>query len=142
MLIIHNQKDNKNGLGLTKQDSIDFVNLLAAKAHSLNLSIGLKNAGDIIPSVLSNVDFCVNEQCVQYDEAHTFRPFIEANKPVFHIEYPRELKSKVINHIREKTGPAKHALEYSTVLKHMELDGWVELCDGRGSTATTATSYD
>jgi hypothetical protein len=131
------QKDNKNGLGLTKTDSINFIHYLAAKAHALNMSIGLKNAGDIIPNVISVVDFSVNEQAVQYDECAPFTAFIKAQKPVFHIEYPEELKAKTVKSIREKTGPAKDAVEFSTLLKNMDLDGWVEFCDG--TKATTGT---
>ncbi|KAF2435269.1 hypothetical protein EJ08DRAFT_645632 [Tothia fuscella] len=130
--------DNKNGLGLSKTDSINFVNFLAAKAHSLNLSIGLKNAGDIIPSVLPIVDFSINEQCVQYNECAPFTAFVKASKPVFHIEYPSELKSKVLKSIYAKDGQAQGATEFSTVLKNMDLDGWVKFCNK--STAITPTT--
>jgi hypothetical protein len=131
-------KDNKNGLGLTKADSISFIHFLAAKAHSLNLSIGLKNAGDIIPSVLSVIDFSVNEQCVQYKEAVQFVPFINAGKAVLHIEYPAELKSKAIKDICGKTGHAKDAANFSTVLKNMDLDGFIEFIDGTKAHTPTA----
>jgi hypothetical protein len=123
-------KDNKNGLGLTKADSINFIHFLSAKAHSLNLSIGLKNAGDIIPSVLSVVEFSINEQCVQYKEAEQFVAFIRAGKPVLHIEYPDEMKSKAIKELCAKTGHAKDAVEFSTILKNMDLDGSVQFIDG------------
>ncbi|TVY55783.1 hypothetical protein LCER1_G003799 [Lachnellula cervina] len=131
--------DNKNGLGLSKADSIDFIQFLASKAHELKLSVGLKNGGDIIPAVLPFVDFSVNEQCVQYDEVASFSSFIKAGKPVFHIEYPEEMKSKTIKHLRAKTGPALNAVGFSTVLKKMDLNGWVEFCDGR--TATTEIDF-
>jgi hypothetical protein len=101
------------------------------------MSIGLKNAGDIVRNVLPVVDFSVNEQAVQYDECAPFAAFIKASKPVFHIEYPEELKPKIIKCIREKTGPAENAAEFSTLLKKMDLDGHVEFCDG--TTATTET---
>lgn len=130
-------KDNKNGLGLTKSDSIDFMHFLAAKAHSLHLSIGLKNAGDIIPSVLDVVDFSVNEQCVQYKEAGQFLPFIRAGKPVLHIEYPAELKSKMIKEICARNGHARDAADFSTIFKDMDLDGSIEFIDG--SKACTPT---
>ncbi|RDI80202.1 putative alanine aminotransferase [Venturia inaequalis] len=131
--------DNKNGLGLTKADSIDFIHFLAAKAHSLNLSIGLKNAGDIIPSVLPVVDFSVNEQCVQYKEADQFLPFIRAGKPVLHIEYPEELKAKVMRDICARTGHAREAVGFSTVFKGMDLDGVVEFLDGRKACTPTVS---
>ena len=41
--------DNDNGLGLTQTDAVDFVNFLADAAHARNLSVGLKNVGEIIP---------------------------------------------------------------------------------------------
>jgi hypothetical protein len=104
------------------------------------MSIGLKNAGDIIPSVLPVVDFSINEQCVQYDECAPFTAFTKASKPVFHIEYPSELKSKTTKHICARTGPAKDAVEFSTVLKNMDLDGWVQFCDGYTATTPTTTS--
>ncbi|CRK15894.1 hypothetical protein BN1723_017445, partial [Verticillium longisporum] len=57
------------------------------------MSTGLKNAGSIIPDVLEDVHFSVNEQCVQFSECETFAPFIKDNKPVFHIEYPKDAPS-------------------------------------------------
>lgn len=75
--------NNDNGLGLTEQDSVDYISFLAQAAHKRNLAIGLKNAGDIIPDVLDVVQFSVNEQCLQYNECDTFRPFIDEGKPVF-----------------------------------------------------------
>jgi len=81
--------DNDNGLDLTAQDSVNYIAFLAKAAHNRNLSIGLKNAGSIIPDVLDVVQFSVNEQCLQYDECDTFRAFIDQDKPVFHVEYPK-----------------------------------------------------
>ena len=53
---------NDNGLDLTQQDSIDFIQFLAGHARNLSLAIGLKNAGDIVQNVLPVVQFSVNEQ--------------------------------------------------------------------------------
>jgi len=65
---------------LTKKDSVDYVKFLAAEAAKYNMSTGLKNAGDIIKSVLPYVQFSVNEQCVEYSECETFAAFIKAKK--------------------------------------------------------------
>ncbi|KAJ5773061.1 CAZyme family GH114 [Penicillium paradoxum] len=78
---------NENGLGLTEADSIDFLTFLAAESHSRGMSIGLKNGGDIIGSVIDKMQWSVNEQCAQYDECDVYAAFTEVNKPVFHIEY-------------------------------------------------------
>ncbi|KAH8723256.1 glycoside hydrolase superfamily [Phaeosphaeriaceae sp. PMI808] len=134
---------NKNGVGLTANDSINYIQYLSSVCRPLNLTLGLKNAGSIISAVLPLVDFSVNEQCAQYSECSKFQPFIAAGKPVFHIEYPagsRDLQQNV-----EATGfsadtkakfcgtgeQAKSSDGFSTVLKKMNLDGWSEYCDGK-----------
>ncbi|KAG1709006.1 hypothetical protein DVH05_022637 [Phytophthora capsici] len=78
---------NDNGFDLTAADQLDFNKFLATTAHSLNLTVGLKNDMDQIDDLVSVFDFSVNEQCVQYDECDTLVPFIKADKPVFGIEY-------------------------------------------------------
>ncbi|KAF2751548.1 glycoside hydrolase family 114 protein [Sporormia fimetaria CBS 119925] len=127
---------NENGLGLTAEDSVAFVKFLSATAASYNLSIGLKNAGDIIPDVLDFVDFSVNEECVEYAECETFQAFIKAGKPVFHIEYPvientTEVgwSTTTVQKYCSHEGNAKGSEGFSTVLTTMELDGSIQYCD-------------
>lgn len=61
---------------------------MATTAAANNLAIGLKNAVDIIPDVVDIVQFAVNEQCHQYEgECALYKPFTDANKAVFNIEY-------------------------------------------------------
>ncbi|KAF2458195.1 glycoside hydrolase superfamily [Lineolata rhizophorae] len=128
---------NDNGLDLTEQDSVDMMAFLAGVTSRHQLSIGLKNAGDIIPTVLPIVQFSVNEQCVEYGECDTFRPFIEDNKPVFHIEYPSSAPSISQNTRQDycrDSGDGDGSEEFSTVLKDMDLSGWVEYCSGMSAT--------
>ncbi|KAH7394492.1 glycoside hydrolase superfamily [Pyrenochaeta sp. MPI-SDFR-AT-0127] len=130
---------NDNGLGLTQQDSISYMTYLSSLTVPLNLTLGLKNAGGIISAVLPIVHFSVNEQCVQYGECSTFSPFIKAGKPVFHIEYPQGagegevetqgLKEDEVKKFCGREGKAEGSEGFSTVLKKMKLDGWVEYCD-------------
>ncbi|KAJ9606683.1 hypothetical protein H2200_008691 [Cladophialophora chaetospira] len=56
--------DNDNGLSLTQQDSIEYMQFLATAAHQRGMAIGLKNAGALISSLLDAVQWSVNEQCV------------------------------------------------------------------------------
>jgi hypothetical protein len=124
-------QNNENGLGLTQADSVSFVKFLASTALSHGLATGLKNAGEIIPDVLPSVQFSVNEQCAAYKECSTFAAFVNASKPVFHIEYPAS-KPKISN---VTACTAKGTAGFSTVIKKMSLDGFVQYCDG--STFTT-----
>ncbi|KAJ5820270.1 Endo alpha-1-4 polygalactosaminidase precursor [Penicillium riverlandense] len=124
--------DNSNGLGLTKADAINYVNFLAKEADARGLAIGLKNGGDIIDSVIDNMQWSVNEQCAQYDECAIFDPFIQANKPVFHIEYPKSDGTNNNNAVtaKQRSAACNAANEkgFSTVIKNMDLDNWVEYC--------------
>lgn len=80
------------------------------------------------------MQFSVNEQCAEYTECETFASFIKAAKPVFHIEYPESVDSNS----RANACSAKGADQFSTVLKHMNLDGWVEYCDGQSVDSSVA----
>jgi hypothetical protein len=107
----------------------------------LNLALGLKNARSIISAVLPIVEFSVNEQCISYDECDHFQAFISVGKAVLHIEYPAgdlDLEPGV-----ERTGFSEDVRSkfcgkfskgnrgFSTVLKKMSIDGWVQYCDGK-----------
>lgn len=127
--------DNENGLGLTTADSVNLLKFLATEAHSRGMSIGLKNGGDIIGSVIDQMQWSVNEQCAQYNECDTYAAFTDANKPVFHIEYSGEdtsfkakLKARVTAAKKSDACHAEGAEKFSTVIKNMELNEWVEYC--------------
>lgn len=119
--------ENDNGLGLTEDDAVDFVTFLADAAHSRNMSIGLKNGGAIVDRVINLMQWELNEQCIQYDECDTYRPFIDAGKPVFHIEYPNDAP-KVTSSQQLSICNDSSADGFSTVIKKMILDDWVIEC--------------
>ncbi|KAF2873126.1 glycoside hydrolase superfamily [Massariosphaeria phaeospora] len=68
----------------------DYVNYLASVAKQNNLAIGLKNALAIIPAVLPNIQFAINEQCHEFGECTEYAQVSKANLAVFNVEY--ELK--------------------------------------------------
>ncbi|UKZ46715.1 hypothetical protein TrVGV298_000922 [Trichoderma virens] len=125
---------NDNGLNLTAQDSINFLQFLHQEASSYHMAIGLKNAGGIIPKVLDFINFSVNEQCAEFSECETFAPFIAAGKPVFHIEYPNgapAVDAARAADLCSHRGIGAGSGNFSTVLKKMNLDGFVQYCDGK-----------
>jgi hypothetical protein len=92
------------------------------------MAIGLKNAGEIVNQTLPMMQWQVNEQCVQYGECATFQPFITANKPVFHIEYPQSSDEKKFT-AAQLCGVGDASLDgFSTVLKSMDLGDPVTEC--------------
>jgi endo-alpha-1,4-polygalactosaminidase (GH114 family) len=110
----------------------------ATLAH--NLSLGLKNAAAIIPTVLPLIHFSVNEQCAQYSECSSFTPIIAAKKPVFHIEYPDAGDEVTTAAVAKYCGKTADAEGFSTVVKNMNLDGWVEYCDYSKATTPLSTT--
>ncbi|PSK54150.1 Vacuolar transporter chaperone 1 [Elsinoe australis] len=120
---------NDNGVGLTQADAVDFVSWMADQAANAGVAIGLKNAGDIIPQVMSKVHFSVNEQCHAYGECATYQPFIENSKPVFNIEYPGSVTGNAkIAAGSSCNSASSNSHGFSTILKNMDLDTSVEVC--------------
>ncbi len=77
----------KTGFPLTRADAIRYMRFLAREAHRLGLAIGLKNATSIADDVLDVMDFAVTEDCFDQGWCRHSKNFIDANKPVFAIEY-------------------------------------------------------
>lgn len=78
---------NDNGLKLTRAQQIDFNRWLAAEAHRRNLSVGLKNAVELLPQLAAHFDFAVNESCYQYEECGGYVPMRRQGKPIFIADY-------------------------------------------------------
>lgn len=116
---------------MQQSDSINFMGFLAQKAQSLKLAIGLKNSGKILNYVLPAMQYSVQEQCVQFSECEKFAPFIQDKKPVFHVEYPSEVKPDFVPNFCKDSGPAAGAANFSTVIKKFNLNTWAEYCDGK-----------
>ncbi len=110
---------NRTGFPLTAKDQLRYNRLIAKLAHDRGLAVGLKNDLDQIPELVGDFDFAVNEQCAQYDECETLKPFIEADKAVFHVEY--ELPTG-------RFCPQSRRLGLSSLLKRYELGVWRKAC--------------
>ncbi|MAO58056.1 endo alpha-1,4 polygalactosaminidase [Alloalcanivorax profundimaris] len=78
---------NRNGLSLTAADQLDYNTWLAGQAHQRGLAISLKNDLGQVEDLVAYFDFAVNESCHEWNECGMLTPFIEAGKPVLHIDY-------------------------------------------------------
>jgi hypothetical protein len=152
----------------SEESAIAYMSKLAAEASKYGMSTGLKNAQSILPSVTPFIQFAVNEQCAAREEcASTYQPLIQAQKPIFEIEYvvPTSKNSAEVkidpkgfgNTQEEKqalkkwqnmsSSELKSALclkattnpenAFSTVLKTMGLDGYVIDCNSNVSRTAT-----
>ncbi len=111
---------NKNGLGLTKENQIAYLEFLAAEAHARGMAIGLKNSVELIPDLVDDFDFTVNEECFDYKECGTLKPFIDANKPVLQIQYGDKAKDR--KKAAKRFCKQANNLGFSTLIKGWDLD--------------------
>lgn len=91
------------------------------------MPIDVTYAGSIIDEVLDDVQFAVNEECVNETECIIYDRFIATSKPVVHTEYPNDAGSPVPDNVLRPycDGNLTHdvpILDFSTVLKTMDLD--------------------
>ena len=78
---------NDTGFPLTAQDQLTYNEWIANEAHSLGLSVGLKNDVDQASQLEPYFDWALDEQCNQYSECGTEKVFTDSNKAVFNAEY-------------------------------------------------------
>lgn len=109
---------NNPGTGVTQADQRTFIKLLAAEAHARGMSFALKNDLEDVPALINDVDFAINEECFQYNECDALTPFITADKAVLHVEYTSgSLATKGAT-----ICPKANALNFDTLIKHLDLD--------------------
>ncbi|GAB7544244.1 endo alpha-1,4 polygalactosaminidase [Cupriavidus sp. 8B] len=84
---------NKPGFPLTAATQLDYNRFLAAEAHARGLAVGLKNDVDQVSQLATDFDFAVNEQCFQYSECASYKPFTAQGKAVFNVEYASKYKT-------------------------------------------------
>lgn len=111
-------RSNDPGFPITAADQQGFIRTLAKEAHARGMGFALKNDLEEISALLADVDFAVNEQCFEYNECDTLKPFIAAGKAVFQVEYTEgSLATKGAT-----ICPKANALNFDTLIKHLDLD--------------------
>lgn len=120
---------NRNGLGLTAENQLDYNRFLADGAHARGLAIGLKNDLAQVKALEPSFDYAVNEQCNQYKECRKLAPFTLAGKPVFNAEYAVRYRDDR-NGARETLCTAMRAARIRTLVLPLKLnDKYRYTCD-------------
>lgn len=78
---------NTTGFSISAAQQLAYNENYAAVAHSLGLSIGLKNDIDQVTTLQPYFDWSLNEQCNQYSECGALSSFTSNGKAVFNAEY-------------------------------------------------------
>jgi hypothetical protein len=113
---------NDTGFPLTYEDQLHYALWLAEESHKRGLAIGQKNAPDQTKDLVEIYDFAITEDAFYHGWAEEMLPFIQAGKPVFAAEYT-DMPGDFEDFCRQS-----QELGFSTILKHRDLDAWVEIC--------------
>ena len=110
---------NKTGFPLTAADQLKYDVWLANQAHLRQLSVALKNDVGQVNRLLPYFDYSLDEQCFQYHECPKLKPFIDAGKPVFEVEY---------NLTSDQFCSKANAMNFNSLVKKLELGPEREAC--------------
>jgi hypothetical protein len=78
---------NNTGFPITGPQQLAFDKWVAAQAHSLGLAVFEKNDPSQAKALEPFFDGVLDEQCNQYHECSSFKPYLAAGKPVLNAEY-------------------------------------------------------
>ena len=118
---------NGTGFDLEREDQLDYNLFLSAEARVRGLSVGLKNAPGLVWDLEPYFDWALAEECVEYDECHKYRRFLDEGKAVLHAEYGdtrSEARQKRSTVCRDQSRRG-----FSTLIKTYAVDAWFERCE-------------
>lgn len=131
---------NANNLPLNESTTLDYMQFLTDSAHGFNMSVALKNAGDLVNKKLPNGktvmqahDFALVEQCYEYNECDAFLPFVAANKAVFIVEY----KGTASTWAASASCKDANAKNFDAYLMNLNLNGPRTACRTSGGNTIT-----
>ena len=110
---------NQTGFPLTFNEQLAYNSWLANQAHTLHLSVALKNDLDQIADLLPYFDWALDEQCFQYQECQKLVPFLTAQKAVMEVEY----------HLKTAEFCAQaNVMNFNAMQKHLDLGPYRVAC--------------
>ncbi|MEV5628992.1 endo alpha-1,4 polygalactosaminidase [Micromonospora tulbaghiae] len=110
---------HRSGYPLDFDDQLLFNRRLAGLARKLDLSPGLVDDVAQVAALAPDFDFAVNQECVRRRECAKLLPFVDAGKPVFHVEYTGEPADFCVTSVGHG---------FASIRKDRELDAWREPC--------------
>jgi len=121
-----NGYQNNTGFNLTQENAIAYCRYLIEQAHLRDLSIGQKNAEELIPTLVDEFDWFLAEDAYVEDFYQQLTPFITAEKAVFLVEYTDRISEA---NFQSMVCPEASARNYSAVLKDRDLTDTTLYCN-------------
>jgi hypothetical protein len=117
-----------SGLPLTREGTIEYVELLAAEAHARGLAIALSDGNELAADLEPSLDFAIDFGCLAADTCDRLAPFADAGKLVLHAEIiPAEMVYDVENMAPEMCAESE-ALSMVSIFKKPDLGFWRYPC--------------
>jgi hypothetical protein len=79
--------ENRTGFAISAAAQLRFNRWIAAQVHRRGMAVALKNDPRQVGALVGAFDFAIVEECFQYDECGSYRPFVASGKAVFEAEY-------------------------------------------------------
>jgi hypothetical protein len=83
--------ENDTGFHITARDQLRYDEWVANEVHALGMAVLQKNDPEQARTLEPYFDGVLDEQCNQYQECGSFRPYLRAGKPVLNAEYKPSL---------------------------------------------------
>jgi len=110
---------NSTGFSLSRSDALSYLRWLIKTGQARGLAVGLKNSLPLVGTLAKEVDWALNEQCVQYRECGVYRPLLRLGKAVFVLEYSGS---------RQAVCAAARRAGVQAQVKSLDLDGTTQPC--------------
>jgi hypothetical protein len=121
-----NGYQNNTGFNLTEEDAKVYSRWLIEEAHNRGLSIGQKNAEELIPEMVDEFDWLLTEDAYVEDFYQQLNPYISANKAVFFVEYTDRISEDDFQNL---VCPEAASQNFSAVLKNRDLTAVTFYCN-------------
>lgn len=86
-------------------DQLAYNRWTAAEAHNYSLAALLKNDLDQVEALVNVYDGALNEECLSFDECEMLRPFRDAGKAIYVVQYD---PIRFVTAVYEKTASRLH----------------------------------
>jgi hypothetical protein len=83
--------ENPTGLRISAAQQLVYDRWVARSVHALGMAVFEKNDPEQAAKLQPSFDGVLDEQCNQYHECGSFRPYLRVGKPVLDAEYKKPL---------------------------------------------------
>lgn len=121
-----NGYQNNTGFNLSTSDAVVFSRWLIEEAHSRGLSIGQKNAEELVPEMADEFDWMLTEDAFADNWYEQVTPYITLGKAVFVTEYTDRMSASEFD---SNVCPQSQASQFSAILKERDLTSFTLSCN-------------